>query len=211
MLEHARLGTIMYAVPVGLSAFHHNAADAAADELRATQDEILRVPMRDGIRSIRDPHLLERIYVAGASLVVSVVLAVQHLCEEIERSVRLPVTGATVEDRLRSALALAQLPDFRREAGYEAFSEIVHQRHAVEHPTVDRYYSGADWGHVPFAWFCSERPLLAYDRYDEWFGRLFDAWEMRRHEIGRERGPQTFEILQRGVRSDRSFKKPPPE
>ena len=209
MVEHRRLGTVLYAWPKHW-AYHVEAAEAAFESLERLHEELAAMPVGpDAMRSIDDIEFIGRVYKAGSTLVSEVVRTLQHLCEEIERWTGTPMGGSTIETRFAGASAAAGLENARSEAGYSAFQEIHAKRDAIEHPKPENIYNDGDttWDEVPLAWFMSDRVIEAYRTYVDWFVKIADRWEATKAAMpGR---PATFEVEMRGLRSDHQFKKPP--
>lgn len=208
MLEHKRLGTLLYTWPRHW-AFHYNAAQNAYESLAALHEQVEQLAVgADCIRGIHDLALIEQTYDAGVRMVTGVVLALQHLSEEIGRTLKLEVVGRTIEDRLTVVAVATEIDLGKATEGYSAFQEICACRDAVEHPKPGNTYNGnpTEWDRVPLAWFFSDRSLACFETFTKWFGIIADKWEESREALPRT--PATFNI-ERGIRSKRPFKKPP--
>lgn len=215
LLEHERLGTIGYVLRRPW-VFHYNAACCARDDLAQLHDEVLQLPVsKEGIRllgasnePISEPDLAERMYDTGVRMVLNVVLATQHVCNEIEHCTRQPFLQSTIEDRVAHASKIINWHDPKNDPGWSAFTEICKCRNAVEHPKEANTFGNEpdEWDQVPLSWFLCERPLVTFDAWENWFHALVDAWEAKRASMPAQ--PMTMEV-RRGIRSDRQFKKPP--
>jgi hypothetical protein len=208
ILEHAQWGTLAYAQPRYWS-YHHVIAQVAFDEFAARHTELLRLEVRSGTRTVMDHEMLGPLYRTGCEFVLNAMLAVQHLCNEIEDQVGMTPSTAPVLDRLTAVAAAADLPLNKDDAGYAGLLEIRRIREAIEHPkpeTVHRGRSG-EWDRVPLAWLLSDRSAAAFARWDAWFTAFTSAWT----DWLARRGPmtQTFEGVTRGVVSTRQSKKAP--
>lgn len=205
--EHASLGTICI-VASGTRLLHHAAAKAAYRDLRNVHDKIAQLPVDESSsRLVGSDELIAEVYDAGTRMVIGVVLTIQHLAEEIERSLPNELSGTTVEDRLSEALRGVGIELDKRDSGYAAFHQIRQRRDAVEHPKSDNTHNSGPttWDMVPLAWFVSERAVASFEKYLAWIEGVFAAW----HEHSeRTRTTQTYTV-ERGIRSKRQFKKPP--
>jgi hypothetical protein len=74
------------------------------------------------------------LYVAGERMVVEAVLTLQHLCEEIERTLKIRLQEPTLSGRLREALNAAALAGPMQRPGYAKYVELAEIRDAIEHP-----------------------------------------------------------------------------
>ena len=104
-LAHNRLGAISYSWPRQW-VFHARAAQAAFGELTALHQRLVEFPVHEptAMRSILDMDYLEAVYRAGAQMVIEAILTLQHLCEEIERGVKVQLQEPTLDGSLREAL-----------------------------------------------------------------------------------------------------------
>jgi hypothetical protein len=152
--------------------------------------------------------MLGPLYRTGCEFVLNAMLAVQHLCNEVEAQMHMTASTAPILDRLAAAAAAADLPLNKNDAGYAGLLEIRRIREAIEHPKPETVYrgQGGEWDQVPFAWLLSDRSAAAFTRWDTWFTALTSAWA----DWLTRRGPvvQTFEGVTRGVVSTRQSKKP---
>jgi hypothetical protein len=170
---------------------------------------LLRIEVRSGMRTVSGQEVLGPLYRTGCEFVLSAMLAVQHLCNEIEAEAGMAASTAPILNRLAAAATMADLPLDKHDAGYAGMLEIRRIREAIEHPKPETTYRGlgGEWDQVPLAWLLSDRSATAFARWDAWFTAFADAWT----ECLARRGPltQTFEGVTRGVVSTRQSKKPP--
>jgi len=208
-LEHAQLGTIAYAWP-RLRSYHQVIASEAFEEFRGLHNRIVTFEVRSGMRTIGDHEFLGQLYRRGCEFVLNAMLAVQHLCNEIEASTETATSTAPILERLASATTRAGIDLVKSGRGYAGLLEIRRVREAIEHPTPDNTYRGrsGEWDQVPLAWMLSDRAIEGFERWGDWFGQLCERWT----GALTARGPviQTFEGVTRGVTSTRQSKKPPP-
>ena len=206
--EHESLGSILIVWP-RYWAFHYEDAKDGHQRLMAAHEDVLQVDPDASASRMVDIDLGGRVYRAGVQMVLGSILAVQHLCEEVERVCKKQWSdGSTLTERLAHAGQVSRLGNPKSLSGYEGFVELQRQRDAIEHPKHENTYNASgDWDRVPIAWMVSERPRKAFDRFGEWFESLAELWLSRRDELAR---PGALDIELRGLRSDRQFKKPPP-
>jgi hypothetical protein len=90
ILTHNQLGAISYFFP-RYWVFHAHMAEEAANQLVELHRQLVRFPVNamNAIRSIEDMVYIEAVYRAGADMVISILLALQYLCEEIERTLKI--------------------------------------------------------------------------------------------------------------------------
>lgn len=141
-------------------------------------------------------------------MVLDAVLTMRYFVLEVERVAQLQ--PAVVDDdlgRLRAACVGAGLQDPAQDARWPLLGELVGIRHRIEHPAQDTIYSVAAWDRVPLAWALTSRALECFDAFDGLFCDFADAWEAHRATLAR---PGVLEGVQRGLRSRRPAKKPPP-
>lgn len=208
ILAHSQLGALSYTWP-RYWVFHAKAAEDAAEELIALHQQLAHFPVQEltSLRSIDDMEYLETVYRAGTQMVVGAVLALQHLCEEIERTVQVQLQETTLDGRLREALKAAGMVPPAQRSGHAKLVELEGIRDAIEHPKADNVYNGSpgQWDRVPLAWLLSERGLIAYTGYAIFLKSIVDDWEVRKKEFDRP-GEVT---VQRGIHSQLQYKKPP--
>lgn len=207
-LAHNRLGAISYSWPRQW-VFHARAAQAAFEELTALHQRLVEFPVHEptAMRSILDMDYLEAVYRAGAQMAIEAILTLQHLCEEIERGVKVQLQEPTLDGRLREALQNAGMTPPPQRAGHAKFVELEAIRDAIEHPKMENVYNGqpGQWDRVPLAWILSERGLAAFQGWDLFLGSIADDWEECRNQFA---GPAELTV-ERGVHSQLQFKKPP--
>lgn len=207
--EHARLGTIFVTWPK-YWAFHYEDSHEGHERLQAAHEEVLSIAPDEerATRLVNDIDLVGRIYRAGVQLVLGSVLAVQHLCREIENVTQMNwQDGSTLGDRIAHVGEVSGLGNIKALDGYEGFVELWKQRDAVEHPKPQNTYDASgNWDRVPLAWLVSERPLESFAGFSAWFEELVERWEERRQELAR---PGIIQAEGRGMRSRRQFKKAP--
>jgi hypothetical protein len=207
LLAHVPHGAIGYLWPRHWT-FHIQCAERSAARIQEIHRQVLLIePGDNAIRLIADEALIEDAYIVGGALVSNAVRAVQHLAEEIERNSSTGLHGTTVQERIRSAVALFSQSDCSADPDYAGLNEIVEIRDAIEHPTPNNTYSGEQnaWAGVPLAWTFSDRSLDAWNRFRRWFDRVAADWETHLKSTA---APQTLTV-ERGVESQLQFKKPP--
>ena len=154
VLTHSQLGAISYTWPRHW-VFHARAAEEAANQLAELHRQLVTFPViaSTAIRSVDDVEYIEAVYRAGVRMVVEIVLALQHLCEEIERTLKTQLQESTLAGRLREALKAAGLAEPTGRTGYAKFVELGEVRDAIEHPKGTNTYNGApgQWDRVPLA------------------------------------------------------------
>lgn len=134
MLEHKTLGTICYTWPRHW-VVHDNSGFDAYEGLKLVHAKVAALPVgSSAIRGIHEQVLIEHAYDCGCRMVLGVVLAMQHLCEAIERALGLSAPASTLERRIAIAWPAAGLELAKDEPGYSAFQEISAVRDAIEHP-----------------------------------------------------------------------------
>ncbi|HEX7096603.1 MAG TPA: hypothetical protein VF183_12015 [Acidimicrobiales bacterium] len=207
MFEHERLGAIAYEWPRYWPALLE-ASRQARDDLAALHDRIGRVPPgRDGSRTLFY-DFIEPAIAAHGHMILDAVLTTRYFVLELERVAQLQ--PAAVHDdlrRLRAACIGAGLDDPAQDERWPLLGELVGVRHRIEHPTQGTIYSADAWDRVPLAWSLTGRALECFDAFHSCFCDLANAWEARRTALAR-RG--VFDVVQRGLRSRRPPKKPPP-
>jgi hypothetical protein len=206
-LVHAQLGTIAYIWP-RLWTYHYESSYDAYEQLTELHKQLVTFPVSSvNMRLITDQAFLKSIYKVGTSMVSDVVRTIQHFTEEIERTTQRLISGTTVNDRLREAVAAAGLDLDLTDPGYAALVEMQLPRDAIEHPKENNVYAGlpGEWDKVPLAWLLSDRSVRAFDRYNEWFESLAQAWEAKRDSYTQ---PADLQV-ERGLGSRYPFKKPP--
>ena len=210
ILTHNQLGAIGYFFP-RYWVFHAHMAEEAANQLVELHRQLVRFPVNamNNIRSIEDMAYIEAVYRAGADMVVNVVLALQHLCEEIERTLKIQLRESTLDGRLKEALGAAAVAEPTTRPGYAKFVEMEAIRDAIEHPKVTNTYNPApgQWDQVPLAWFLSERGLAAFSGCGQFVKSIADDWQQRAKELD---APAELTV-ERGVYPQHQFKKPPSE
>jgi hypothetical protein len=210
ILTHDRLGAIGYFWPRHW-VFHARMAEEAANQLVELHRQLVSFPVHtvNGIRSIEDMAYIEAVYRAGTGMVISIILALQHLCEEIERTLKIQLRESTLDGRLKEVLSATALAEPTTRPGYAKFIELEAIRDAIEHPKGTNTYNGApgQWDQVPLAWFLSERSLVAFSGCSQFVKSIVDDWQQRAKELD---APAELTV-QRGVYSQRQFKKPPSE
>jgi hypothetical protein len=210
ILTHNQLGAIGYFLP-RYWVFHAHMAEAAANQLVDLHRQLVRFPVNamNAIRSIEDMAYIETVYRAGTSMVINIVLALQHLCEEIERTLKIQLRESTLDGRLKEALGAAALAEPTTRPGYAKFVELEAIRDAIEHPKGTNTYNPApgQWDQVPLAWFLSERGPAAFGGCSQFVKSVADDWQRRAKELD---APAELTV-ERGVYSQRQFKKPPSE
>jgi len=208
VLTHSQLGAISYFWPRHWM-FHAHAAEAAASQLAGLHQRLVSFPVNttNAIRSVEDMAYIGAVYVAGERMVVEAVLTLQHLCEEIERTLKIRLQESTLSGRLREALNAAALAGLTQRPGYAKYVELAEIRDAIEHPKEMNTYNGApgQWDRVPLAWFLSERGLAAFQGCSQFIKSIVEDWETRSQELA---APAEL-TLERGVFSERQFKKEP--
>lgn len=208
VIAHNQLGAICYVWPRHW-VFHARAAEQAANQLATLHQRLVQFPVHgeSSLRSVDDLEYIEAVYRAGTQMVVQAILTLQHLCEEIERTTHVELRGSSLDDRLREALAAANLTPPAQRSGHAKFVELEGIRDAIEHPKQENVYNGdpGQWDRVPLAWLLSERGLLAFVGYADFTKSIVDDWEARKQELDMP-GELTIE---RGIHSQLQFKKPP--
>lgn len=210
ILTHNQFGAIGYFWPRHW-VFHAHMAEEAANQLVGLHRQLISFPVNtmNAIRSIEDMAYIEAVYRAGTGMVINIILALQHLCEEIERTLKIQLLESTLDDRLKEALGAAVLAGPTMRPGYAKLVELEAIRDAIEHPKGTNTYNPApgQWDQVPLAWFLSERGLTAFGGCSQFVKSIADDWQQRAKELDAP-AELTFE---RGVHSQRQFKKPPNE
>jgi hypothetical protein len=112
ILTHNQLGAIGYFLPRYWVCHAHMAEDAA-NQLVKLHRQLARFPVNamNAIRSIEDMAYIEAVYRAGTGMVINIVLALQHLCEEIERTLKIQLRESTLDGRLKEALGAAAVAE----------------------------------------------------------------------------------------------------
>jgi hypothetical protein len=210
ILTHNQLGAVGYFLP-RYWVFHAHMAEKAANRLVALHRQLAQFPVNatSAIRSIEDMTYIEEVYKAGTSMVIDIVLALQHLCEGIERTLNIQLRESTLNGRLKEALGAAVLTEPTTRPGYAKFVELEAIRDAIEHPKGTHTYNPApgQWDQVPLAWFLSERSLAAFGGCSQFVKSIADDWQQRAEDLD---APAELTV-ERGVYSQRQFKKPPSE
>lgn len=208
ILTHNQLGAVSYFLP-RYWVIHAHMAEKAANQLVELHRQLVQFPVNatNAIRSIEDMTYIEAVYGAGTGMVINIVLALQHLCEEIERTLKIQLRESTLNGRLKEALGAAVLAEPTTRPGYAKFVELEAIRDAIEHPKGTKTYNPApgQWDQVPLAWFLSERSLAAFGGCSQFVKSIADDWQQRTKELDT---PAELTV-ERGVYSQRQFKKPP--
>jgi hypothetical protein len=208
ILTNDQLGAISYFQPRHW-VLHAHSAEQAANELVALHQQLVSLPVNtsNAIRGIEDITYIAAVYRAGTGMVINIILALQHLCEEIERTLKIRLRESTLDDRLKEALGLATLAEPTTRPGYAKFVELEAIRDAIEHPKSTNTYNSApgQWDQVPLAWFLSERGLTAFGGCSQFVKSIADDWQQRAKELD---APAELTV-QRGIYSQRQYKKPP--
>jgi hypothetical protein len=134
ILTHNQLGAIGYFWPRHW-VFHAHMAEEAANQLVELHRQLVTFPVNtmNAIRSIEDMAYIEAVYRAGTGMVINIILALQHLCEEIERTLKIQLRESTLDGRLKDALGAAALAEPATRPGYAKFIELEAIRDAIEH------------------------------------------------------------------------------
>jgi hypothetical protein len=207
ILTHVPHGAVAYLWPRHWT-YHIQCAERSASKILEIHRQVLMiVPGENAIRLVADETVIEDAYIAGGTMVSNAVRAVQHLAEEIERTHKTGLQGATVQERIRLAAALFSQSDYSADPDYAGLNEITAIRDAIEHPQAHNTYSGDKngWDLVPLAWTFSNRSLEAWQRFQRWFDRVATDWEAHRNFLD---APATLTV-ERGVESQVQFKRPP--
>lgn len=208
-LTHSEYGAIGYSWPMFYE-FDLHLADECFTDLKMIHDEVLKMaPDSSNMRIIYDHNFLIRIYSAGTRMVSHATRSVQHLAERMQGVSGVSLKSTTAEERIREAVALFGLSDHHEEDGYQGYLEILKMRDAVEHPKATNVYQGepSKWDEVPLAWVLSDRSILAFTRFDSWFGKLTSQWR----EYEQNHSEQIELTVRRGIESKLSVKKSPGE
>lgn len=210
-LQHRPLGTIGYHVIRDYWKLHADIADAGRAALEQAHRRVEQIPVDDtNSRRIRDMDLLVEVHYAGNLMVLHAILALQHLCDAIERATDREWDGrGGTRERLDHAATALGLKKVRHKSGYDGFNEILQVREAIEHPKPEHAYAPAEenWERVPMAWMLSERPLVAYDKYIRWRAVLETARTRHADEHRKAGGTLTLQV-ERGVKSTRQARRP---
>ena len=209
---HERFGTIGISGPFmvrGRWAEHYEEAGAAFTEFEEIETKLLATPLDQdgsGIRTITDEVFISDVYRTGTQLVLSAVLALQHLTAEIELITGVPLDSQDLGVRLPMATRAIGIPSHSDVPGFQAVPELERIRHAIEHPTAANLYSH-DWDKVPIAWMFSDRPLKVAALYAQFFDTFASAWVEYLKNSPRE--TVTWDGIQRGIGSAVPYKKSP--
>lgn len=208
--EHSRFGTISYEVR-HLWHMHYLMARSGYIELRRRHDEVLRLPLTSNgdrlMTANSEPDLTFMVYVAGTQMIINLTLTMQHFCQEIESSLRLNLSDSTLGRRVKEAFKEADLDVSPK--GYAALQEILERRDAMEHPKRKNVFNShaTHWDRVPLSWLLTERPLVAFEAWHNWFSASFKKWKLNPVQA-----PRNLTLtVERGRKSTRQAKKPPRE
>lgn len=210
-LQHRPLGTIGYHIVRDYWKLYADIADAGRAALRQAHRRVEQLPVDDtNSRLIRDMDLIVEVHYAGTLMVLHALLALQHLCDAIERATDGEWDGrGGIRERVDYAATALGLRKIRRESGYDGFNELLQVREAIEHPKPGNAYAPAEenWERVPMAWMLSERPFAAYDSYIRWRAVLESARARHADEHRTLGGTVTLRV-ERGIKSTRQARKP---
>lgn len=200
-LEHKVLGSIAYDWP-RLWLLHYDLAMSAHAELMALHQKFAEHEVsKAGFRMLGDSDAQE-FFDPGVRMVVHSVLSVQQLATEIESVFNLEQAGNDAATRISSAVDLSDLDALQSTIGIR---ELIEVRDAIEHPKQENVYSMDSWSQVPLAWMMSDRPEVAFGRFQTEIGGV--AANLHEHRAA-NRNPAVLDV-KRGMRSNRQFKKPP--
>jgi hypothetical protein len=194
----------------GRWAEHHQEAMIAFGEFADIERRVLESPVdSDGtMRSFHDPEFISEVYRTGTRAVLSAILALQHLTAEIEILTKATLGSLDLLQRVATTARKIGFESHTAIDGWDAIPELVELRHAIEHPTVGTLFSQENWDKVPTAWMFSDRPTKAGDRFLQFFDKFASRWMEYLEALPKE--TVTYNI-QRGMGSDLSVKKPPPD
>jgi hypothetical protein len=208
VLTHATLGNIIFPRQQ-LWRLHSHLSMEAFRRLESLHQRVLELPVdQSNMRTVRDDALLEQIYGAGSEMTANAIRTVQHLAQEIEQWKGTNLSNRSVQDRIKEAARCLGLVEIYKISGYDGLTEIADIRDSIEHPKAHNVHQGDAnrWDEVPLAWMLSDKSLIAYRRFVEWFEEL-----VRQVEAVRDAAPVVNHELTvvRGIQSLNPTKKPP--
>lgn len=209
MLEHDPLGTIVYPWQANSWVHHYSAVVDAAERLEVLAARLVEFEVREsGIRSVWDDDYLSEVYRAGVDAVVGACLAMQHLSQRVESYTKQPLNDGSARERLLACTRPLGI-DPATMPGYDALTEVLRVRRAVEHPSDESHYNSTDggWDQVLIAWMLSNRAVPTMNAFIKWFETLVPAWDAWTEAQPKQ--PGTLTVGMRGVSSTRPAKKAP--
>lgn len=207
-LAHKRYGVISYEIP-NHWIYHYYLAEASYLGLISLDEEVLKIePTKSNSRDLfADSKLLLQTYDVGISLVVNVVLTVDHLTLSMEFATKtIPTQRIELQDRFLLALENIGFRNVSNEMGYNKFMEILNIRHSIMHPTPDNLHEPTRWDTVPLAWFISEKSKECYLAYKNLITEIIDFWNNKANDYT---NTITLRNVLRGVQYDNDVKLPP--
>jgi hypothetical protein len=207
MLVHEPVGTLAYSWG-SLTSRHAQTAESAYKRLVDVHASLVDIQPLPGSTRLVPDDVATKAYECGCSMVSNVVRTIRHFALDIASRVqREPEEGRAI-DELRSAADMIGLDVRVRSPGYQALTEIVRVRDAIEHPKPGNVHQGgdADWDRVPLAWILSDRSRKCYDAYKLWIEPVVKdchAWLEAQPKV-----TQTLTV-QRGMGSAYPMKNPP--
>jgi hypothetical protein len=207
-LVHSIYGTMHYPL-IRLWRLHLQMAVEAATDLEQLHRKVLEIPVADSnSRMVANEDLLLEVYSAGTKMVGNAIRAIQHLSQEIEHDFGMNNVSQNASERIKASARRLGLPTITEMSGYDGLAEMVSIRNAIEHPQATNVHQDDErqWDEVPLAWMLSDRGLLAFARFREWFETLVSDIDTVRATIPQRTVQLT---VVRGIESKNSAKKSP--
>ncbi len=210
-LIHKPMGTISYEFPQYF-AMYFDYADASYSQLKALEEELLKVPVDNKCRILDlNNDIYWSIFFWGNHLILHIVLTVEHLVLCMQAALgTVPQTkedSKELSERFLEALKGVGFRDIRSEIGFQKLTEIINIRNKImhPHPTSLTIPSPEKWDNVPIAWILSEKDLDAYEKYRALILEIINYW----YEEEKKYKTTVSLTVQRGIQFEHDVKNPP--